>query len=65
MAPNFKKVMTFGKHRSFQPPVPLQQDDHEDDLESGNFLHETQTLYSNLEVGAPKAGGGNMDEYRS
>ncbi|KKY39379.1 putative plasma membrane h+-atpase [Diaporthe ampelina] len=65
MAPNFKKVMAFGKNRTPHAPQPLRQEDH-DDLEAGNFISETQNMYSNLDVGAPKGGGAQyMDEYRA
>ena len=65
MAPNFKKVMAFGKKGTPHAPQPLRQEDH-DDLEAGQFLSETQNMYANLDVGAPKGGGGQyMDEYRA
>ena len=42
--PNFKKVKVFGRHRSFERPVPLnvQDTDEQADLEAGTFLNETQ-----------------------
>lgn len=67
MAPNFKKMKAFGKNKSLQPAAaPLRQYD-QDDLEAGQFLPETQNQYANIDVGAPKPGGGGayLDEYRS
>lgn len=65
MAPNIKKMKAFGKNNQ-QAATPLQQYD-QDDLEAGQFLPETQNQYANIDVGAPKPGGGGayLDEYRS
>ena len=66
MAPNFKKVMAFGKHRSFQAPMPLNTEEPEHDLESGNFLSETQR--TDAPIADPKPPGGDnpyLDEYRA
>lgn len=61
MASSLSK-MVFGKK---QQPQPLQQYDQED-LEAGRFLPETQNVYANVDVGAPKPGAGQYtDEYRA
>lgn len=66
MAPNINKMKAFGKNKSRQPAAePLRQYDN-DDLEAGQFLPETQNQYANIDVGAPKQGGGQyLEEYRA
>lgn len=57
MAPNFKKMKAFSQNGTMQ--------EEGDDLESGQFLPETQNTYANVDIAAPKKGGQYTDEYRA
>ena len=69
MTPNFKKVKVFGRHRSFEKPVPLGMPDSEDtDLEAGTFLSGNQrSVALGRDVTQPHHQADNpyLDEYRS
>lgn len=63
LASKILKMKAFGKNKSQQQSTPLRQYDNED-VEAGQYLPETQNTYADIDVAAPKAGGGPVDEYR-